>query len=461
MGNKTSQRSTPRESKEGRFDGAKIKNLVLNVFGLIDGIEPQILKEDGDSWYILLKDMTREGNQGTAIGYKSGADGYFYHNSVGDGTVWNHTVNDRAQKPNPFKLGHYSFSEDEIISMLNKFSASQQAKRAKATDKNTAPAPAPVNDIYSDEALKSLASYIESQRYVRSWDLLWKPGDRTFQMEGSTGDRGSRTDHGGGYDGDGWMDDDQVAAASSPFKNKWDPVCKEIEADLRKKGYTDARVVVDYDEKGHIDLSLYFPVKKNKLKESQVWEKLSELDKWASENGRENMTQLIESTVGEDNWLDYAENHKKEAAALLPKLQGMKDQLVKPSSIKEGTQPVDDILENGVMSETDLSLVSEDLTTESEEDENGEFHWKTGTLTFKYSMDLTEYEFTGEDLCDSAFLMEDINNAYSGTIVDVKGIKILSDTSEGLVFELEADCEWTEDDDYNANIDREMEINNL
>jgi hypothetical protein len=76
-------------------------------------------------------------------------------------------------------------------------------------------------------------------------------------------------------------------------------------------------------------------------------------------------------------------------------------------------------------------------------------------------MDLTEYEFTGEDLCDSAFLMEDINNAYSGTIVDVKGIKILSDTSEGLVFELEADCEWTEDDDYNANIDREMEINNL
>lgn len=71
-----------------------------------------------------------------------------------------------------------------------------------------------------------------------------------------TPDRGSRTDHGGGEDGDGWMSNEQIRRCAAPFHAKWDPKIKELLNEIRKAGY-EAEGAMDYGEKGHISLDFY------------------------------------------------------------------------------------------------------------------------------------------------------------------------------------------------------------
>lgn len=56
-----------------------------------------------------------------------------------------------------------------------------------------------------------------------------------------TKDRGPRTDHGGGRNGDGWMEQDQLDRVAAPYRKKWQP----------KAGY-EATGYFEYGEKGHI-----------------------------------------------------------------------------------------------------------------------------------------------------------------------------------------------------------------
>ena len=66
-----------------------------------------------------------------------------------------------------------------------------------------------------------------------------------------TDDRGPRTDHGGGEDGDGWMSSEQIARCAAPYEKKYQPKIDSVVSSLRKLGF-DTRGHVEYGEKGHI-----------------------------------------------------------------------------------------------------------------------------------------------------------------------------------------------------------------
>jgi hypothetical protein len=71
-----------------------------------------------------------------------------------------------------------------------------------------------------------------------------------------TGDRGPRMDH-GGESGDGWMGSAEIERNFSPYGKKWAPRAKALEDTLKKEGYPNAQVSVDYGEKGHISLVVW------------------------------------------------------------------------------------------------------------------------------------------------------------------------------------------------------------
>ena len=71
-----------------------------------------------------------------------------------------------------------------------------------------------------------------------------------------TKDRGPRTDHGGGENGDDWMDDEQIAKAAAPFRKKWQPILDATIDSLKGAGYLATTGHVEYGEKGHIYLGL-------------------------------------------------------------------------------------------------------------------------------------------------------------------------------------------------------------
>jgi len=71
-----------------------------------------------------------------------------------------------------------------------------------------------------------------------------------------TGDRGPRMDH-GGEGGDGWMGSDEIAREFKPYGDKWQPKAKKLEERLQAAGYPNAKVSVDFGEKGHIGLNVW------------------------------------------------------------------------------------------------------------------------------------------------------------------------------------------------------------
>lgn len=71
-----------------------------------------------------------------------------------------------------------------------------------------------------------------------------------------TNDRGARTDHGGGDDGDGWMSNSQIEREAAPFKKKWQPRIDSVLEKLGSLGFS-AKGAMDYGEKGHIGLQFW------------------------------------------------------------------------------------------------------------------------------------------------------------------------------------------------------------
>lgn len=70
-----------------------------------------------------------------------------------------------------------------------------------------------------------------------------------------TGDRGPRQDH-GGEDGDSWMGSSELARVSKPFYDKWRPRARDLQSKLTAAGIKNARVDVEYGEKGHVFLEV-------------------------------------------------------------------------------------------------------------------------------------------------------------------------------------------------------------
>lgn len=86
-----------------------------------------------------------------------------------------------------------------------------------------------------------------------SYKLKWDHWGDFFSAE--TGERGPRTDHGGGPDGDGWMSPSQIEKYRQPYVKKWKPKMEKMIKDLAKSGIK-ADWDLEYGEKGHIMLQV-------------------------------------------------------------------------------------------------------------------------------------------------------------------------------------------------------------
>lgn len=78
-------------------------------------------------------------------------------------------------------------------------------------------------------------------------------------------DRGPRTDHGGGEDGDDWMDDYQLQEVEEEYYNKNKSKLEKLKSLLKEEfseyesEFSDPKI--DYGEKGHIMLEVYVTIK--------------------------------------------------------------------------------------------------------------------------------------------------------------------------------------------------------
>ena len=86
-----------------------------------------------------------------------------------------------------------------------------------------------------------------------SYRIEWDHWGNSFT--GETEDRGPRTDHGGGEDGEEWMSSAQQQREFAPYMKKWAPKAKEMQNALLKQGII-AHVSPHWGEKGHIYLEV-------------------------------------------------------------------------------------------------------------------------------------------------------------------------------------------------------------
>jgi hypothetical protein len=103
----------------------------------------------------------------------------------------------------------------------------------------------------AEQALKEAGlGYYDSDIDLREWN-----GKQFVDIRIITGDRGPRIDHGGGDDGDDWMDDYQVEDAAAPYRKKWQPKIDRAKEKFESLGiFQKVEGYVDYGEKGHVDL---------------------------------------------------------------------------------------------------------------------------------------------------------------------------------------------------------------
>ena len=112
-------------------------------------------------------------------------------------------------------------------------------------------------EIQAEQLLTRATSVINSAwPQSGTWQFEYKGREGEMIYHLSTNDRGPRTDHGGGDDGDGWMSSGQIRRAALPYEKKWNPILKNFKAKLRERGIKVTNYDVEYGEKGHIGLNL-------------------------------------------------------------------------------------------------------------------------------------------------------------------------------------------------------------
>ena len=62
-------------------------------------------------------------------------------------------------------------------------------------------------------------------------------------------DRGQRTDHGGGSDGDGWLSYEEVERLRKSYESKY-----KVQLEKLKSVFPKSNITLDYGEKGHISI---------------------------------------------------------------------------------------------------------------------------------------------------------------------------------------------------------------
>ncbi|MCP4914646.1 MAG: hypothetical protein GY909_16135 [Oligoflexia bacterium] len=73
-------------------------------------------------------------------------------------------------------------------------------------------------------------------------------------------DRGPRTDHGGGEDGDEWLDDYQLESLHDEYFSKNQRKVNKIKDIILNETGVEIEVLMDYGEKGHISLYSNFKI---------------------------------------------------------------------------------------------------------------------------------------------------------------------------------------------------------
>lgn len=230
-----------------RFNGPEIESKINALASKGYIVKKQRSEPDG-TWYYKIQEPKNVGTDiGTGIGYraedsKTGAPNtdYFYHNSHGSddnklGNVWNHS---NSGTPGPG--GWYTFDQNYVENIINKL-ASKTPEQAPKPEKKSSTKVTP-------------EQYLEI--FNKEWSSRgqWQGGPKYFDLE--TGERGPRTDHGGGEDGEDWMDSEQVEQLRQPYVRKWMPILKDFQARLAKRGIKTEEPYVDYGEKGHVSLQL-------------------------------------------------------------------------------------------------------------------------------------------------------------------------------------------------------------
>jgi hypothetical protein len=102
---------------------------------------------------------------------------------------------------------------------------------------------------FSDEEIYKFAISLGFKKDMIEVSRNGKDKDNFEHIWIVTGDRGPRTDHGGGKDGDGWLDSYQIEHFKKPYVKKYADQCKKLEKFF--KGY---KTQIDYGEKGHISI---------------------------------------------------------------------------------------------------------------------------------------------------------------------------------------------------------------
>jgi hypothetical protein len=102
------------------------------------------------------------------------------------------------------------------------------------------------------KTVEEVLDILNSNWYGRNrWEGDYLPW---FSIE--TGERGPRTDHGGGEDGDGWLSSSEIQKLAKPYKMHYEPKLKDLANTLKSKGITVEEYYVDYGEKGHVSLQI-------------------------------------------------------------------------------------------------------------------------------------------------------------------------------------------------------------
>lgn len=233
-----------------RFNGSEIENRIKALASKGYSIK-NIRSEANGNWYYKIQDPINYNNDiGIGIGYaasdrqtNSPNTDYFYYNSHGKddnniGNTWNHS-NSSSAGPS----GWYTFDQAYIEGVLGRL----ETKKPEL-------APTVVDQKKTKVAKASPDQYINIINQEWSSRGTWEGGPKWFDLE--TGDRGPRTDHGGGDDGDDWMDDEQIRSYREPYVKKWMPILKTFQDRLKTKGIAIKNLNVDYGEKGHISLHI-------------------------------------------------------------------------------------------------------------------------------------------------------------------------------------------------------------
>lgn len=106
-----------------------------------------------------------------------------------------------------------------------------------------------------DKILQDILNQVRTTEDYSSCEYEAKNNKELYEFTVGALDRGPRVDHGGGEDGDDWMDDHQVKELEEKFfsQNKHKV---ELAVDIVKKSLPEFKVTynLDYGEKGHVTL---------------------------------------------------------------------------------------------------------------------------------------------------------------------------------------------------------------